>query len=570
MPSPALRRALLGAPLVLAISAFTAQATRAPFTAAAPQGFEVIHYDVPGPGGTLTGGAILAAEGPAPGSLPTIQAPVTTLFRGGGVSPLRGTGDNRLDLVFVGDGYTASELGDFQAHVDDVVAGLFGTEPLGRYSELFAVHRVDVVSNESGVDNDPSQGIDRDTALDMAYWCNGIERLLCVNVGLAGQYASNAPAVDQIVALANSTKYGGAGYLNSNLATSAGANGSALEIVKHELGHSLGNLADEYTYGGPPTYAGGEPSRRNVSTYDAQTMAALGAKWSDWLGASAPGFDGTIGTIEGAMYSSAGIYRPSQNSLMRSLGRPFNLVGAEQIIEELYREVSPIDAASDPNATYTDADVLFVDAVVVGGAPLPVTWSLDGVPVATGPTLDLGTLGLGGCGATVTATVRDDTTWMRNEPFRDAYMTETRSYAVNAVWTTPACPPTPNSVSALGAELNVTGSPSIAAQSLRIDAFSGPPSAPILFFYGDAQIQVPYGQGTICVGGNLQRLAIRFFDPLGVAAYVVDWQNDPVGLPGTALAAGSTWHFQGWFRDVEPGGAQSFDFTGSVAVTFCP
>ncbi|MEO0661087.1 MAG: M64 family metallopeptidase, partial [Planctomycetota bacterium] len=384
------RRAALGTFLVLGGAAVAAHQTRNGLSEAGePVGYQVVFYDGEGPNGALTGGAVLQPAGPDPVTLDVRPASVTTLFDGG--APLsartaRGTVDNRLDLVFVGDGYTASELGTYQAHVDNVVAGLFGTEPLGRYSELFAVHRVDVVSNESGVDNDPVQGIDRDTALNMSFWCNGIERLLCVSPGLAFQFALNAPGVDQIVALANTTKYGGAGYPSSSLATSSGANGSALEIVKHELGHSLGKLADEYTYGGPTTYTGGEPTGRNVSTYDAAPMASLGAKWADWLGASEPGFEGTVGTFEGAQYSVNGIYRPTNNSLMRNLGRPFNLVGAEQVIKQLYREVNPVDASSDPSASYGDADVLFVDAIVVGGAPLPVTWELDGAFVATGAT----------------------------------------------------------------------------------------------------------------------------------------------------------------------------------------
>ena len=47
------------------------------------------------------------------------------------------------------------------------------------------------------------------------------------------------------------------------------------------------------------------------------------------------------------------------------------------------------------------------------------------------------------------------------------------------------------------------------------------------------------------------------FDLLGVASYAVDWQNDLVDLPGTALQPGTTWIFQGWYRDVDPAGIPS-------------
>ena len=181
---------------------------------------------------------------------------------------------------------TPRGLPAFHASVDEIVE-LFETEPFGRYEDVIAIHRVDVVSSESGVDNDPVEGIDRDTELDMQYWCGGTERALCVNIGKAYSYAQNAPDVDQVVALANSSKYGGAAYPSSNISTSsADTYIFTPDIVKHELGHALGNLADEYSTGGPTDWPGGEPSAQNVSTLDADSMRAQGAKWADWLGSS--------------------------------------------------------------------------------------------------------------------------------------------------------------------------------------------------------------------------------------------------------------------------------------------
>ena len=129
-----------------------------------------------------------------PGPEAVIPAHFVTLH-GGAASPTSravGNSDNRVDIVFVGDGYTAAELPAFHASVDEIVVELFETEPFGRYEDVIAIHRVDVVSNESGVDNDPVEGIDRDTELDMQYWCGGTERALCVNIGKAYSYAQNA------------------------------------------------------------------------------------------------------------------------------------------------------------------------------------------------------------------------------------------------------------------------------------------------------------------------------------------------------------------------------------------
>lgn len=108
---------------------------------------------------------------------------------------------------------------------------------------MFNVHRVDLPSNESGVD-EPDLGIFRDTALDMAFNCGGIPRLLCVNVNKAYAAAASAPDIDQILVIANSTRYGGAGYSAQNLCTLAGGNNSAVEIAIHEFGHAFADLSD--------------------------------------------------------------------------------------------------------------------------------------------------------------------------------------------------------------------------------------------------------------------------------------------------------------------------------------
>ena len=335
--------------------------------------------------------------------------------------------ENRIDLVMVGDGYMQHELARYAAHARSVVSTLFVQEPFRTYEPLFAVHRVDVVSNESGVDHDPVQGIWRDTALDMGFWCGGTERLLCVNVSKAFQHAQNAPDVDMVLAVANSTKYGGAGYSQSSLATVAGGNGSAAEVAIHEIGHGLGKLADEYSYGGAQVYTGPEPGQRNVSTFDHQTMAANGRKWADWLGVDRPEFDGFVSTYEGAMYHQFGIYRPTQNSKMRSLNRPFNLPSAEGLIIEVYKIVAPIDDATPTGQTLTVRDTAFVDPVDPAGHALDIQWSLDGTAIsgATGETLELALLQLLPGQYTLSVTVVDNTDMVRDAAARQAWLAQT-------------------------------------------------------------------------------------------------------------------------------------------------
>ncbi len=386
-----------------------------------------VHYCFPGEDGHLTGGMI-ALEVPAdrPGLTPRGAGAVTTILDNGPAS-------NRIDITFVGDGYRAADLSLYHAHVNAQYAELFELEPFTTYEPYFNVHRVDVVSNESGVDNDPTQGISRDTALDMGFWCSGIERLLCVNVNKARTEASAAPGRDQVVAIANSNKYGGAGYTSSDLATASGGNSAAAQVYIHELGHSLGNLADEYTYGGPTTYTGSEFPDPNASIFTAGEQTALQRKWHRWMGESFPAFDGLVSTYEGCHYSLLGAYRPTSNSMMRNLGRPFNMPSVEALVIEFYRTVSTIDGASPTATPYMGHDVeLFVTPMQPDGHDLDVRWFVDDEPVAgaTADTLELCALQLQPGLRNIRVEVTDNTPWVRDEDARQLYMRDSRTYIV--------------------------------------------------------------------------------------------------------------------------------------------
>ena len=203
----------------------------------------------------------------------------------------------------VGDGYTSGELAAYANQADYILAGYFEEEPLASYFNFFNVHRVDVISNESGVD-EPDNDVYKDTALDMTYNCGGTARLLCINSSKAWSAAGYAPAAEQILALANSTRLRLApGILI--LPHMAGNNSASVELALHEFGHSFGKLADEYDYGGGDTYTGSELSEINVSIYSNSQMQSLQTKWYRWLDLS------NVDTFEGARYYQSGIYRPT-------------------------------------------------------------------------------------------------------------------------------------------------------------------------------------------------------------------------------------------------------------------
>ncbi len=73
-----------------------------------------------------------------------------------------GAASNRIDIIFLGDGYTAGEIAStYTSHAQSLVNYLFNdsilSQPFGRYEKFFNVHLVDVISAQSGAD-DPASG----------------------------------------------------------------------------------------------------------------------------------------------------------------------------------------------------------------------------------------------------------------------------------------------------------------------------------------------------------------------------------------------------------------------------
>ncbi|MEU4208474.1 M64 family metallopeptidase [Streptomyces sp. NPDC026206] len=287
----------------------------------------------------------------------------------------------KLDVVFVGDGYTASEQDAFHAAVRTKWERMSAVEPYASYRSLFNVWAVDAVSHDSGVSNDPAQGVVKDTALGSGFFCDGIERLLCVDTAKVESYATKAPAADLVVVLSHSTKYGGAGYNDvvsqagyDGIATASSDNDRSDQILVHESGHSLGKLADEYQYDEYGTYTGPEPADANTSTLSADRMTAQRQKWYRWIGRTSPD-GGAVGTYEGGGYYPKGLFRPTENSLMRSLGREFNLPGREAMIAGFYRHASVLTGTPGQGSVVSRGERV---SARPGSATTEVRWYVDG------------------------------------------------------------------------------------------------------------------------------------------------------------------------------------------------
>jgi IgA Peptidase M64 len=321
-----------------------------------------------------------------------------------------GPSSNRVNVMFLGDGYTASEIattyvGDINAMWDHMFNA--GEDPFPRYRNFFNAYRIDVISNQSGADV-PPLGIFRDTALDASYYFDQTtERLLSVNpdkanAAIGAGVAGTGLQVDIRMVTVNDTRYGGGG---GGFAVYAGGNPQAPEIALHELGHSFAGLGDQYG-GMPGPYAGPEPSQPDI------TKSPVGEKWSQWLGYNQPGI-GVIGAYEGAGYYDSGLYRPSLNSKMRTLGNPFDAIGRESIILSIYKQVDPLDLWLANSAALTDPASLWVDTV--DPAVIDVEWLVNGqaVPGAQGESFRPRDYGFEPGSYSVTAHAFDPTDWVR-------------------------------------------------------------------------------------------------------------------------------------------------------------
>ena len=93
-----------------------------------------------------------------------------------------------------------------------------------------------------------------------------------------------APYRDETIVMVNTTRYGGCG--GSRAVYSAG-NSAATELAVHEVGHSLGGLADEYAY----TDACGSTAGEINTSLNPDEGA-----WHEWIGdLGAPVEGGRIG-----------------------------------------------------------------------------------------------------------------------------------------------------------------------------------------------------------------------------------------------------------------------------------
>lgn len=293
----------------------------------------------------------------------------------------------RINVVIVPDGYVPAERALMETHAEALVAGFRNKTPYREHDPFMNYILVFAYSVQSGTDQCDCS-IFVDTAMGTRfpnaggscgsstnrclYYGNGCDTNSQANIAAA---ELRAPYRDQTIVMVNTTRYGGCGGLR---AVYSAGNGAAVEVAIHELGHSLGGLADEYAGNASCGTFGGE-----INT----SLDAVNGAWPEWIADLGP-------PVQGARYYNSCIYRPVTECEMRSLFQPFCAVCNQRwsLVTFGHPRVSPTApiAAMTPSSPTTASVGIprnFSVGTRLSAAPAThqITWSVTppgGSPVA--------------------------------------------------------------------------------------------------------------------------------------------------------------------------------------------
>lgn len=208
---------------------------------------------------------------PSPGPLLTIQK--------------MGDPANKVDLLILGDGYTAAERPKFEQDARRFTETLFGTSPFREHRQDFNVWGLCPAAEESGISR-PSSGQHRRSPLGTTYDTFDTERYILTTENRALRDTASFAPYEFIEILVNGKTYGGGGIFNQ-YATVAADSEWAPYVSVHEFGHHFAALADEY-YVSQVAYA---PATKRVEPWEPNVTALLdptNLKWKDLVTPGTP------------------------------------------------------------------------------------------------------------------------------------------------------------------------------------------------------------------------------------------------------------------------------------------
>ncbi len=235
-----------------------------------------------------------------------------------------GPAHDKVDLVFIAEGYETKDFHKFKSDTQRYSDYLFTIAPFDRLKDRFNVRGVFRASAQTGVDF-PTRGTYKNTVMNASYNTLGASRYCTINSNRAMRDIAECVPYDFIIVLVNSPRYGGGGFYNDYCLFTADDKRSA-EIFTHEFGHSFAGLADEYVkedYFDVYYVRGIEPLEPNITAY----LNPRHIKWAHLLTPGLPlptppeeQHDLKVGLFEGAGYTRTGMYRSCLHCVMGAGG----------------------------------------------------------------------------------------------------------------------------------------------------------------------------------------------------------------------------------------------------------
>lgn len=227
----------------------------------------------------------------------------------------------KLDIVFIPEGYTKEQMEDFKKDCQRCAEYFFNYSPFKENKNNINIWGVEAVSEDSETDI-PRKNIWKRTVLNSNFDTFDSDRyLMTTDYHSVRDVAANAP-YDQIYILVNTTKYGGGAVYNYYSMTAA-KNNMAKQILVHEFAHGLAGIADEYE--GDVSYQDMYPPDVEPWEVNITTLVAFDKKWKDLLDKDTPiptpkeeKNKNKLGVYEGGGYAKKGVYRPTMDSMMNT------------------------------------------------------------------------------------------------------------------------------------------------------------------------------------------------------------------------------------------------------------
>lgn len=235
-----------------------------------------------------------------------------------------------IDLVFVGDGYTANKLNELERDARDAADSLWKYPLFKDYKQYFNVHLVSLPSIQDG----PNLRY----AFGSEILNNGRGMVVIRNEEALKAVAHKAPECDVIICLTTMLGRAHAGEFIT-------LPGRSFEPLPHELGHKLGGLGDEYESLSsladrrPLNFGSGDipyPNLTLTARIDVTNKDTIRktAKWGHFL--DLPNAYPLVGATQGGFYQSVGVWRPTYSCIMGSDNAPFCPVCHEEMVKAIY------------------------------------------------------------------------------------------------------------------------------------------------------------------------------------------------------------------------------------------